>query len=159
MVRESLCAGYVGDGDHGGLRKLSLTNNGHSDTQSGTSQWTDDLALMTIALGQQKLQTLELSGFRLKITTAALVVVMSNCTQITELSLASAHQIEPAQAMNALVFVEHGGSSMLRNGPPLRILSCNGWPLDTQSLCTLLEQSAAASSLERLHLGGAMGSP
>lgn len=141
----------------GGLRKLSLTNNGHSDTQSGTSQWADDLALMTIALGQQRLQSLELTGFRLRITTAALVEVMSDCTQITELSLAGAHQIEPSQAMHAIVYAEHGGSSMLRDGPPLRILSCNGWPLDTQSLCMLLEQSAATSCLERLHLGGCGG--
>jgi hypothetical protein len=144
-------------GGSGGLRKLSLTNNGHSDTQSGTSQWTDDLALMTIALGQQQLSSLELSGFRLRITTATLVEVMSDCPQITELSLAGAHQIEPGQAMNALVFSEHGGSSMLRDGPPLRVLSCNGWPLDTQSLCVLLEQSAATNGLERLHLGGCGG--
>eukprot|EP01043_Picozoa_sp_COSAG02_P010417 COSAG02_NODE_365_length_23749_cov_13.908584_14_plen_848_part_00 len=141
----------------GGLRKLCLTNNGHSDTQLGTSQWADDLALMTIALGQQRLQSLELTGFRLRITTATLVEVMSDCTQITELSLAGAHQIEPGQAMHALVFAEHGGSSMLRDGPPLRTLSCNGWPLDTQSLCIMLEQPAATRGLERLHLGGCGG--
>ena len=140
----------------GRLRKLSLTNNGHSDTQSATSYWTDDLALMTIALGQQQLQSLELSGFRLRITTATLVEVMSNCAQITELSLPRAHQIESAQAVNALVFAEHGGSSVLRNGPALRFLSCNGWPLDSRSLCMLLEQSAA-KDLERLHLAGCGG--
>ena len=106
---------------------------------------------------------LSVSGFRLRITTAALVEVMSNCPQITELSLAGAHQIEPSQAIGALVFGEDGGAfgggggSVLRSGPPIRVLSCNGWPLDTQSLCTLLEQPAAAGALERLHLGGCGG--
>lgn len=45
--------------EYGGLRKLSLTNNGHSSTQVISSQWTDDLALMTIALGQKQLRSLE----------------------------------------------------------------------------------------------------
>lgn len=155
--QSNACAGSDKDqSEPGRLRKLSLSNNGHSDTQAGTSHWTDDIALMTIALGQKQLQSLELSGFRLRITTATLVEVMSNCAQITELCLPRAHQIESGQAVNALVFAEHGGSSALRDGPALRNLSCNGWPLDSRSLCMLLEQPAA-NDLERLHLGGCGG--
>ena len=146
-------AGCSAGVDLSGLRRLTLANSGLKNQSDRISRWTDDMAIMTLVTAQPHLIALELSGFALRVTTAALVEIMAACPHIEELWLPNAPQIDAAQGIPSLVFAE--GESELRSGPPFRALSCSGWSgLDASSLHAMLTQPAALTSLTRLHLSG-----